>query len=67
MHAARFAPIAHTDILERELAISIAERGAATQAGELLVVRRRSFNADDVVLCRKWGSGIDRCLALREL
>jgi hypothetical protein len=41
----------YAEILERVLAYSIWKRTAATQAGQLPVVRRRRLNADDFVLC----------------
>jgi hypothetical protein len=44
-------PITNSEILERELALSIVKRGTATKANELLVVCRRGLDADNFVLC----------------
>jgi hypothetical protein len=46
----QFSPVSYAEILERVLAYSIWKRSAATQAGQLPVVRRRRLNADDFVL-----------------
>ena len=53
---AQLRSVTHTEILEREPALSIAKRSAAAQADQLLVMRRRRFNADDFVLCYAVGA-----------
>ena len=49
MSASCFRTVAHAKIFERELALSIAQRAAATKAGQLLVGDWRRFGADDLV------------------
>jgi hypothetical protein len=44
-------PIIDPEILERELALSIVKRTAATKTKELLVVSWRGFDPDNLVFC----------------
>ena len=44
-------PVIDSEILERELALSIVKGTAATKAKELLVVSRRRLDADNLVFC----------------
>ena len=44
-------PIIDSEILERELALSIVKRTTATKANELFVASRRDLDADNLVFC----------------
>ena len=44
-------PFIDSEILERELALSIVKGTAATEAKDLLVVSRRCLDADNLVFC----------------
>ena len=44
-------PITDSEILERELALSIVQGTAATKAKELLVASRRDFDTNNFVFC----------------
>ena len=44
-------PITDSEILERELALSIVKRTTATKANELFVASRRDLDADNLVFC----------------
>jgi len=44
-------PVIDSEILERELALSIVKGTAATKAKELLVVSRRYLDAHNLVFC----------------
>ena len=44
-------PVIDSEILERELALSIVQGATATKANELLVVCRRGLDADNLVFC----------------
>jgi len=50
VHSARLRSVACAEIFERELALSIVQRAAAAKTCQLAVVRRRGFDADDLVL-----------------
>ena len=44
-------PITDSEILERELALSIVKGAAATKAKELFVASRRDLDTDNLVFC----------------
>ena len=44
-------PITDSEILERELALSIVKGTTATKANELFVASRRDLDADNLVFC----------------
>ena len=44
-------PIIDSEILERELALSIVKGAAATKAKELFVASRRDLDTDNLVFC----------------
>ena len=44
-------PVIDSEILERELALSIVQGATATKANELFVASRRYLDADNLVFC----------------
>ena len=44
-------PVIYSEILERELALSIVKRTTATKANELFVASRRDLDRDNLVFC----------------
>jgi hypothetical protein len=44
-------PVINSEILERELALSIVKGAAATKAKELFVASRRDLDTDNLVFC----------------
>jgi len=44
-------PVIYSEILERELALSIVKRTTATKANELFVASRRDLDANNLVFC----------------